>query len=158
MSSKSLRKSMFIWNPRNLYSEAKFAQKNVSQKNGFPPQKFQKNITSKNGIYIALSLIVFEIWAILQIHLFPMSSKSAGKSVFAQEKNFRKKNGFPPQKLQKNITSKNGIYIALSLIVFEIWAILQIHLFPMSSKSAGKSVFAQEKKNQAKKWISASKT
>ena len=42
-------------------SAAKFAQKNVDQKNGFPPQKLQKNITSESGIYLALSLIVFEI-------------------------------------------------------------------------------------------------
>ena len=32
--------------------------------------------------------------------------------------------GFQKQKLQKNLTSKNELYLALSLIVVEIWAIL----------------------------------
>ena len=36
------------------------------------------------------------------------------------EKYFGKKTGFQTVKLQKNITSKNGFYLALSLIVFEI--------------------------------------
>ena len=36
-------------------------KKNVDQKNGFPPQKLQKNITSESGIYLALSLLVFQI-------------------------------------------------------------------------------------------------
>ena len=58
MSSKSPSKSVFICNPRNINSAAKFVQKNVG-KNGFPPQKLQKNLTAKNGICLALSLIVF---------------------------------------------------------------------------------------------------
>ena len=52
---------MFIWKKKSQLWGGIWARKNMGKKNGFPPQKVQKNITSKNGIYIALSLIVFEI-------------------------------------------------------------------------------------------------
>ena len=42
-----------------------FQKQIVGKKNGFKMRKVQKNITSKNELHLALSPIVFEIWAIL---------------------------------------------------------------------------------------------
>ena len=46
MSSNSPRKSVFIWNPRNLNSAAKFAQNNVTN----PPKGLCKADTEGGSI------------------------------------------------------------------------------------------------------------
>ena len=117
---------MFIWKKKSQLCGGIWARKNTGQKMDFRSKNF-KDIPSKNWIYIALSLIVFEISNSLNSPLFHVVKITSQIHVYLEKeisvmcrnlgnKNMGQKNRFPPQKVQKIITSKNGLHLVLGAL------------------------------------------
>ena len=94
------------------------ARKKCRQKNGFPLKNLKKNLQKWNP-YSSNSNSFRDISNSFN---FPVSHvfKIIWEMHVCGRKTIWQKNWFLHQKLQKNITSKNGIYIAISRIFFEI--------------------------------------